>query len=381
MVWLTRFLSGTMKFRKVRKHLRGTLIDSTRLHCIGGGGGNGFPKYGGVGGQGGCVYCIGEENVNLKSVILNYPSKTIAAKHGENSVKKKIIGSPGEDTIIPVPLGITIYSEHVPIGEINEVGDTCILARGGPGGSKTNEFLGREGQARTVVLDLKLIADVGFVGFPNAGKSTLLKALSRAKPRIAAYPFTTIMPNLGTIIFPDFRQITLADLPGLIEGAHINIGMGHKFLKHVERTKLLLLVADVQGFQLTPRHIMRSCFETVLLLNRELELYNPELLSKPAMLVINKMDTENANELFIETKEKLKNAKEFAHVLTDDLRPTEFLEFEDILGISAINNGDDVKSLKNTIRTLLDLNEEEKSNEEIIDGIRDRIREKGPALS
>ncbi|CAG7830120.1 unnamed protein product, partial [Allacma fusca] len=115
------------------------------------------------------------------------------------------------------------------VGEINEPGDKVIAAKGGEGGSPYNGYSGQLGQAHSVTLDLKLIADVGFVGFPNAGKSTLLKAISKAKPRIASYPFTTVRPNIGTIEYPDDRRISLADLPGLIEGAHANVGMGHRY--------------------------------------------------------------------------------------------------------------------------------------------------------
>ena len=128
------------------------------------------------------------------------------------------------------------------------------------------------------------------VGFPNAGKSTLLKAISKARPKIASYPFTTIKPNLGHIQYQeDEREITMADLPGLIEGAHINLGMGHRFLKHVERTRCLIFVIDVQGFQLNPHSVHRTAFETLVLLNKELELYNPDLLSKPAICIVNKV--------------------------------------------------------------------------------------------
>lgn len=160
------------------------------------------------------------------------------------------------------------------------------MAKGGTAGHPKNGFLGTKGQAYNVSLDLKLIADVGLVGFPNAGKSTLLKAISHAKPKIADYPckcscclfdccfelfwllVTTVRPNVGKIMYKDLRQISMADLPGLIEGAYANKGMGHSFLKHVERTKLLLLVVDINGFQLAPKYPHRSCLDTIALLNR-----------------------------------------------------------------------------------------------------------------
>ncbi|GBP56854.1 GTP-binding protein 10 homolog [Eumeta japonica] len=311
---------------------RTKFLDSLRIHVKGGTGGTGLPKYGGLGGQGGCVYCIGKENVNLKSIMSKYRAQTIEAGHGEDSRKTKIVGAPGADIKLEVPLGMTIYREDGKVlGQINEEGEIVLIARGGPGGNPQNGFLGHSGQKHHVRLDLKLIADVGFVGFPNAGKSSLLKALSRAKPRVASYPFTTIKPNLGIMQFNDLRQITLADLPGLIEGAHINIGLGHKFLKHVERTKLLLFITDIQGFKLSPQHTMRTCFETIVLLNKELELYNPELLEKPAILAINKMDLEGSSEIFHAVKQSLENIEESIENVSEEIRPEKIIKFKDII--------------------------------------------------
>ena len=190
------------------------------------------------------------------------------------------------------------------------------MARGGLGGQQVTEFNGLKGEETKVVLDLKLIADVGLVGFPNAGKSSLLKAISRASPRIADYPckfsvihlviwsltcplffaVTTLKPQIGTITFDDLRQITIADLPGLIEGAHENAGLGHRFLKHIERTQILLLMIDINGFRLGHKYPHRTPLETLALLNKELELYGRNILSKPAVLIVNKMDTEGAEE-------------------------------------------------------------------------------------
>jgi len=178
----------------------------------------------------------------------------------------------------------------------------------------SSNFLGTPGERKSIRLDLKLLGDVGFVGFPNAGKSTLLTAISRARPKIASYPFTTIKPNLGHCEFPDLRRITFADLPGLIEGAHQNEGMGHAFLKHVERTRVLLLVVDVNGFQFRPHSPLRSPLETILILNRELELYREDLLDKPAVLAVTKMDSKGAERTFEELKESLDN---FDTILAD----------------------------------------------------------------
>ena len=177
------------------------------------------------------------------------------------------MGENGGDVIIQTPVGVSVVSDGGEVmGDLLRDNDTLLVARGGPGGSRQTDYCGIRGQKKSVKLDLKLIADVGFVGFPNAGKSTLLKAISRASPKIASYPFTTIQPNLATCDFPDLRRMTLADLPGLIEGASYNIGMGHRFLKHVERCNLLLFIVDINGFQFKADSPHRSALETLQLL-------------------------------------------------------------------------------------------------------------------
>ncbi|XP_041977595.1 GTP-binding protein 10 homolog isoform X2 [Aricia agestis] len=366
MVFLTKIFLTSKEIRLPRKYLRSKFIDTVRLHVKGGTGGTGLPKYGGRGGQGGCVYCVGKENANLRNIMTKHRAKSIVAGHGEDSRKTKIVGTPGADLKLEVPLGITIYREDGQVlGSIDKEDETVIVARGGPGGTPENSFLGHFGQAHHIRLDLKLIADIGLVGFPNAGKSSLLKSISRAKPRIANYPFTTIKPNKGIIQFQDLRTISIADLPGLIEGAHNNIGLGHKFLKHVERTKLLLFIADINGFQLSPKYPMRSCLETVLLLNKELELYDPELLQKPAILAVNKLDTEGAEEKFKEIKKAFSNVNQIVGSVAEDVRPETPIEFEDIVGISALT-GEGVEGLKHLLRKRLD-NFADENNPEIQD--------------
>lgn len=281
--------------------------------------------------------------------------KTITAGHGEDSRKTKIVGNPGSDVKLEVPLGITVYRDDGKVlGSIDKEGETVIIARGGPGGTPETNFLGHFGQVHHIRLDLKLIADIGLVGFPNAGKSSLLKAISRAQPKIANYPFTTIKPNKGIIAYKDLRQISIADLPGLIEGAHINVGLGHSFLKHVERTKILLFIADVQGFQLSHKHPMRSCLETVLLLNKELELYDPELLQKPAILAVNKMDLPGTDAILKSIKEAYKDINSVVETLPEDIRPESVIAFDDIIGISALRRGPGIEELKNLLRKRLD---------------------------
>ena len=177
------------------------------------------------------------------------------------------MGENGDDVIIRSPVGVSVLADGGQLlGDLVKDNDTVLVARGGPGGSRHTDYCGIKGQRRSVKLDLKLIADVGFVGFPNAGKSTLLKAISRASPKIASYPFTTIQPNIATCDFSDLRRMTLADLPGLIEGASCNLGMGHKFLKHVERCSLLLFIVDINGFQFKADSPHRSPLDTLQLL-------------------------------------------------------------------------------------------------------------------
>ena len=173
-------------------------------------------------------------------------------------------------------------------------------------------------------------------------------------------------PHVGKIVYPDLREITIADLPGLIEGAHKNIGMGHDFLKHLERSKMLLFVIDIQGFQLSPRHERRSCLETVLLLNKEIELYKPELLNLPAMLVLNKMDTNRAKILCEEFKPKLENLKDFRSEFPEDVYPEKVLEFKNILPMSLVERDKDaINNLKKVIRENLD--EIQEKEQEIIE--------------
>ncbi|XP_035705982.1 GTP-binding protein 10 homolog isoform X2 [Folsomia candida] len=255
--------------------------------------------------------------------------------------------------------GITVISENGnTIGEINRAGEKVVIGKGGIGGCAANGFAAEKGQAHIVTLDLKLIADVGFLGFPNAGKSTLLQALSKARPKIASYPFTTINPNIGIVEFNDFRRISLADLPGLIEGAHANQGMGHKFLKHVERTKLLLFVVDLHGFQISPQHPHRSALETIVLLNKELELYQADLTEKSAILALNKMDLPNSYPIIQNVRKTLTDDKLYSayiNTLPPEFRPSFPMKFEHILSISAQKDQIATTNLKNIIRSQLDI--------------------------
>ncbi|XP_022051699.1 GTP-binding protein 10 [Acanthochromis polyacanthus] len=341
-------------FTRICLRKYGNFVDNLRLYVRGGGGGMGLPRLGGQGGNGGDVWVVATKNMTLKRIKDKYPQKRFVAGAGANSSVRALKGERGKDEEVQAPVGITVTADDGrTIGDLNADGDRVLVARGGSGGSLHSGFEPSKGQTRHIRLDLKLIADLGLVGFPNAGKSSLLTALSNATPQIANYAFTTLRPEIGKLMYQDYKQISVADLPGLIEGAHMNKGMGHKFLKHVERTKQLLFVVDVCGFQLASKTQFRSAFEAVQLLTRELELYKEELVSKPALLVVNKMDLPDAEEKLEELQEQLENPEEFSDLLPADMIPKNYLTFRHIVPVSAVT-GFGINHLKSCIRQSLD---------------------------
>ncbi|XP_021476894.1 GTP-binding protein 10 [Oncorhynchus mykiss] len=344
MVWISRMCC--------RKY--GNFVDNLRLYVRGGSGGMGLPRLGGQGGKGGDVWVVAQKEMTLKRVKDKYPQKRFIAGVGTNSSVRALRGQKGEDQEVLAPPGITVTNDDgMVLGKLNTEGDRVLVARGGQGGSYHSEFLPSKGQSRQIRLDLKLIADLGLVGFPNAGKSSLLTALSHAKPQIASYAFTTLRPEIGKVMYEDHKQISVADLPGLIEGAHMNRGMGHQFLKHVERTRQLLFVVDVCGFQLASKTPFRSAFEAVQLLIKELELYKEDLPCKPAVLVVNKMDLPDAEDKLSKLQEQLLNPHEFSHLLPDDMLPKNNMVFRHVVPISAAT-GFGIAHLKTCIRQSLD---------------------------
>ncbi|XP_032868928.1 GTP-binding protein 10 isoform X1 [Amblyraja radiata] len=331
----------------------GNFIDNLRVYVRGGSGGMGFRKLGGEGGNGGNVFIVSQDGMTLKMIKDKYPNKRFVAGVGVNSSIRSLKGAKGKDCEIYAPAGISITNDNGKIiGELNKKGDRLIVAHGGHGGSFKTYFLPSKGQAGIIRMDLKLVADVGLVGFPNAGKSTLLSQMSHAKPKIADYPFTTLRPEIGTLIYSDYKRVSVADLPGLIEGAHLNKGMGHKFLKHVERTKQLLYVVDVTGFQLSSKTPFRTAFEAINFLTKELELYKVELLSKPALLAVNKMDLEDAGEKFKELLQQLQQPQDFYHLIPEEMVPKRPVQFKHIIPVSALT-GCGIEDLKNCIRKSL----------------------------
>ncbi|WP_069130645.1 GTPase ObgE [Rhodohalobacter halophilus] len=285
--------------------------DYAKIYVTAGKGGEGMSHFrrekyvpkggpdGGDGGKGGDVVLKGNQQLNTL-LDLRY-RKFIKADHGERGHTSRKSGKDGEPEVLEVPLGTVVYDAETRerLGEITEHDEKIVIARGGKGGlgnwhfrSATNQTPqhaqeGEAGEERTVELELKLIADVGLVGFPNAGKSTLLSALSEAKPKIGDYPFTTLEPNLGVVTFSDYRSFVMADIPGIIEDAHEGKGLGLQFLRHIERNKLLLFMVGCDTDIKQEYHALLH----------ELKEYRADLLEKPRILAITKMDLVEGFEL------------------------------------------------------------------------------------
>lgn len=283
-------------------------IDRVKIHVEGGDGGNGVTAFrrekfvprggpsGGDGGRGGDVVLVADSSLNTL-LHLRYNPRHIADRglHGEGSNRS---GHNGSELIVRVPVGTQIFDAVTGelLHDLNHDGATWMAARGGRGGFGNSHFAtstnrapryhqsGGKGEERELQLELKLLADVGLVGFPNAGKSTFISTVSAAKPKVADYPFTTLEPHLGVVDLGDFRSFVMADIPGLIEGAHTGAGLGDRFLRHIERTKLLLHLIDVSS--VSGRETVMD-YETV---NRELESYNADLASRPQIVVATKID-------------------------------------------------------------------------------------------
>lgn len=295
-------------------------IDRAKILVRGGDGGNGVTAFrrekfvphggpsGGDGGRGGAVYLEASEGVNtLLHFRYNPEHKADRGRHGEGSRRH---GQDGKDVSVQVPVGTIVMDEQTGevIHDFTHAGERVRVARGGRGGRGNAQFAtptnraprhheeGRAGEERHLLLELKLIADVGLVGLPNAGKSTLISRISAARPKIADYPFTTLEPHLGVVDLGDYKTIVVADIPGLIEGAHAGAGLGDRFLRHVERTKLLLHLVDVSGAAADPI----QDYQTV---THELEAYSPAVAAKPKLVVATKIDALDEPQRLAEFKE------------------------------------------------------------------------------
>lgn len=306
---------------------RSLFVDHTRIVVRGGAGGNGCMSFrrekfvpfggpdGGNGGRGGDVILVSDPQ--KKSLLDLTYRPHFYAKEGDPGSSSNKSGRGAEDMLVTVPTGTLVMKDGKLLADLHEPGARFIVAKGGRGGRGNASFKtqrntaphisekGEPGEEFKLDLELKLLADVGLIGCPNAGKSTLLSRLTSARPKIANYPFTTLNPNLGVAEWHG-AQIVLADIPGLIEGAHAGKGLGHDFLRHIERTRVLFHVVDMSGFD------GKDPYDTIQMIEAELKAYSPKLLKKPTILVANKMDVTGADEALNVLKKKLKKTKIYA---------------------------------------------------------------------
>lgn len=299
-------------------------VDRVKIHVKGGNGGNGMVSFfrakyithggpdGGDGGRGGDVIFVGDESMGT---LMDFRYKRMfKAGNGQDGGKRNCFGKDGESVVIKVPVGTVIRAAESGkiMADITKHGEEKILIHGGKGGKGNQHFAtptrqapryaesGRVAKEYDVILELKLIADVGLIGFPNVGKSTLLSMVTNANPKIANYHFTTLAPNLGVVEGRYGDSFVLADIPGLVEGASEGVGLGHAFLRHVERTKVFIHVVDAAGVE------GDDPVENVRKINQELEAYNPELMKRPQVIAANKTDIPGSEE----NVERLKEAYE-----------------------------------------------------------------------
>ena len=288
-------------------------VDKVTIRVIAGKGGNGccsfrrekfIPKGGPDGGDGGSVYL--EASTGEQSLVSLVYQTRYRAQNGPGGRGAGMHGRNADDITVKVPVGTVVIDNATKelLGDLDVPGARLLVAQGGRGGRGNARFAtstnrvpryaepGTEGEEKELFLELKIIADGGLVGYPNAGKSTLLGALSAARPKVAPYPFTTLHPVVGVIEFdyPDYTRLTLADIPGLIDGAHDNVGLGHSFLKHIERTRVLIYVLDMAGTD------GRDPVDDFRHLQTELELYQAHLTKRPSLIAANKMDAPEAEE-------------------------------------------------------------------------------------
>ena len=289
-------------------------IDEAKIYVESGRGGKGCMSFrrekfvprggpnGGDGGDGGDVILVAREN--MTSLLDHRYKQHYKAESGEHGRGKDQHGKTAPALLVPVPIG-TVVREFLTgeiLGDLAEDGQILCVAKGGRGGRGNARFAtstnqaprhtepGQEGQERTLILELKLLADVGIIGLPNAGKSTLISRISAARPKIADYPFTTLVPNLGVVSYDEGKTFVIVDIPGLIKGAHKGAGLGIKFLRHIERTRILIHLLDLSPLT------ERGPIEDYRLMNEELEAYSPELKKKPQVIVLNKIDITEAKE-------------------------------------------------------------------------------------
>ncbi|MGM7682413.1 GTPase ObgE [Cytobacillus sp. Hm23] len=298
-------------------------VDQVKIYVKGGDGGNGMvafrrekyvPKGGPAGGDGGKgADVIFQVDEGLRTLMDFRYKRHFKASRGEHGMSKSMHGKNADPLVVKVPPGTVVLDDDTKevLADLTIHEQSAAIAKGGRGGRGNIRFAtpanpapeiaenGEPGQERYVTMELKVLADVGLVGFPSVGKSTLLSTVSAAKPKIAEYHFTTIVPNLGVVETEDNRSFVMADLPGLIEGAHQGVGLGHQFLRHIERTKVIVHVIDMSGME------GRDPYDDYQIINEELREYNLRLTERPQIIVANKMDMPDAEENLQQFKEKL----------------------------------------------------------------------------
>lgn len=304
-------------------------IDRVKIYVQAGTGGNGTVAFrreahvpkggpsGGDGGRGGSVIFVATNSLSTLLDLRYY--REYKAQNGEKGHAKKMHGADADDLVIRVPVGTCVYDDDTGniIADLTKEGQRAVIAKGGRGGRGNARFAssrnpapkicenGEPGEKFNLRVELKLLADIGLVGFPSVGKSTLLSVVSKARPQIADYHFTTIVPNLGVVQVKDGRSFVMADLPGLIEGASQGKGLGHQFLRHIERCRVIVHIIDMSGSE------GRDPYEDYVTINKELGEYEYRLLERPQIIVANKMDGDEAEENLKKFKEKLGDQKVF----------------------------------------------------------------------
>lgn len=350
-LWVNR---ATLQRRSYVSTISGEGIvnrDRLQLFVRAGSGGQGLQRFNGVGGDGGDVIMVGNSNMTFEAMLKNAKHRVlkVQAQNGANSSQTSLIGANGRSKVLRVPVGVDVVNAETKllIARCSRPFFNYVIARGGQGGCAENCFKATAGERFFVDLHLKLHPNIGLVGFPNAGKSTVMKALVPTRSiKIASYPFTTLKPQIAYITDigkdsdddDDSFSLSVADLPGLIEGAAMNRGRGREFLKHLEYSDILLMVVDVLGFKLdlSVNNPYRSALETIALLNIELEKYDPSLALKPTIIALNKIDLPNGKQKADELVSVLQK-KNWSEALPEEMRPTRPLTIKAVIPIAAKN--------------------------------------------
>jgi GTPase len=341
-------------------------VDRVKVSAQAGNGGRGCVSFrrekfvpkggpdGGDGGRGGDVILRADRHVDNLANLFYEP--IIKAENGEHGMGKKMAGRTGVNKVVKVPIGTIVWQAEkekrpttnleqsaIPVVDLVRDGQEFVLCRGGAGGKGNVHFKssrnraprqyteGEEGENGIFLLELRTIADAGLVGYPNSGKSTLLRKISAARPKVAAYPFTTLHPIVGVMELPSYRRATIADIPGLIEGAHRGLGLGHEFLRHITRCRVLVFVIDVAGSE------GRNPVEDLQNLRREINLYDPALSSRPWLVVANKMDLTDAEKNLRAMQERFPRIK---IIPTSAAKGEGMAELKDALAATISNDKD-----------------------------------------